>query len=192
MIIRLGDFRDPITGEVRSDSELESMVREAINREYQLQPVGSDTQQELEDRIVEVFSERYAWNWNKNTQPDEIIGDVNFHRVVSEISPLSRRKVSFQDVTGKTGTDENQPPKPGYVKAPWMTADQMMQLVDKVLPFFKEEQRQAMSQELLKRQQQNKPIWVPVSETQGLANVGVGFGVGALLVGGIVWFMRNK
>lgn len=188
MIVRLGDFRDPITGEVRSDSELESTVRDALTEEYALKPMGSEAKDELESRIVRVYTDRYAWKWSKNTNPQEIVNDPNFHRTVAEISPLSLRKVSFQDITASTAT----PPKPGYAKAPWMTADQMIQLVDKVMPFFTQQQRQAMSRELLKRQQQNKPVWVPVQDTQDIISTGVGFGVGALIVAGIAWSVLRR
>lgn len=178
----LADFIDPRTGRVRADTDIEAVARAALRREYELTPVGSETTSDLENRIVGIFVQRYGWNWNKDTPPDQIIGDVNFHNVVSEISPLSRRRIRPANLT--------QAPKPGSKTAPWMSADQILSLVDTLFGAYTLDQQRRIASELMQRQQERKPIYIPPgTERSFSATAAVGLGLGAVAVLGLVGYL---
>lgn len=89
--LHLSDFVDH-TGQRKPDILLANAARQALRLYWELRPVGSETPQMLEDRIVSVFVERYGLNWNKDVSPADFIGDVRLSDVVADVSPLSIRR----------------------------------------------------------------------------------------------------
>ena len=73
------------------DTLLASSARQALRKYWRLQPVGSETPAMLEDRIISIFMQRYADNWNLGMQPQDIIGDASLGETVADVSPLSTR-----------------------------------------------------------------------------------------------------
>ena len=74
----------------------------ALRTYYDLRPVGSETAQQLEDRIVGVFMQRYGDNWNKGMNPEDIIADVSLREVVADVSPMTTEKPAWNPTTDIT------------------------------------------------------------------------------------------
>lgn len=212
---RIGDFIDPVTGEVRSDTELEQAVREAIRREWQLVPMGGWTEKDLEDNIVQRFVKYYGWNINKGVTPDEIVGDITLHEVVVTVNPMARRKVSYDDVapepvtqaktvktvTGQTKTiqpGEYPPVKPGYKDAPILTGEQINGIVQSLFGFLTEYQKREIEADIKRRQAEGKPVRVPetpqTNEILGMSRpLFFGLGATALIgIGAIAYLLLRK
>ena len=153
-------------GNVRPDAQVADATRAAIRRAYRLRPVGSETLQQLEDRIVAVFTQRYMINWNQWARsPDEIIGDVNFHEVVSEISPLSVR-ISASPVDPVQRVDNFVQPTPGAVTAPKMDFDGWMAMLRLGWQGYTDSKGRQVALDLMRRQAQGQTLYVPKSAQQ--------------------------
>ncbi len=86
------DYYDA-TGRRLPDTLLAASARQALRKYWRLNPVGSETVAMLEDRIVSVFMQRYADNWNLGMRPEDIIGDASLQETVSDLSPTSAQVV---------------------------------------------------------------------------------------------------
>jgi hypothetical protein len=197
---RLADFIDPVTGEVRSDTELEQAVREAVRREWELVPNGSWTVASLEDNIVQRFVKYYGWNINKGATADEIVGDITLHEIITTVNPMARRKVSYDDIAPEPVTQtttvgkqtvhpgEYPPTKPGYQDAPVLNGEQIRGLVNSLFGFLTEYQKREIEADLARRQAEGKPVRAPKNpETDRILGMSrpMAFGLGAAALLGI-------
>lgn len=175
---RNGFFLDPF-GNILPDTKLEETTRAALRASYDLRPVGSETKQQLEDRIIGAFLNAYAVNWNADTPPSEIIGDVNFHEVVRSISPLSVRKAASTAV----GPADFTRPTVGAVEAPPMNYSQWLSLLRLGWQAYTDTKGRAVAMDLAQKQAAGQKLYIP-SGVQANAAASTGSSVWTWVIGG--------
>lgn len=177
---RNGFFIDPF-GNILPDTKLRETARAALRASYDLRPVGSETKEQLENRILDVFMDAYAVNWNADTPPEEIIGDVNFHEVVRSVSPLSVRKAITKQPVGPTDFTR---PTAGAVVAPQMDYAQWLSLLRLGWQAYTDTKGRAVALDLANKQAAGQRVYIPAG-VQAQAASSTGSNVWTWVIGGV-------
>lgn len=92
----------PYTGVPVNDMYM--AAQHALDMYFVLQPVGSDTQSSLRDRIAWTFAQQYAPDWMGGLTPQAVDYGNKLTEVAFSISPMSRRKSNAEiSVVNATG-----------------------------------------------------------------------------------------
>jgi len=72
-------------------------TKEALEKNYNLQPVGLETEAELLERISMVFTERHAAVWQGTITAETVNLDPRLEKTVADLSVMSSRK-SYSEI----------------------------------------------------------------------------------------------
>lgn len=196
---RTDSWRDA-EGRWRPDSELESYAWSYLNNFYVLRPMGSESIQQLKERIMYAFL-RHQGVTSSGATFDSEIGPITMDEVVQVVSPLSIKKatpVASPDIQIAIRNQGVIPaltrPAAGKVpvKADWT---QLFALLESGMVGYANAQKQAAAAQLMAIQKSGQPLYVDPRTAKNMAkkdNTLLYAGLGAVvLLGGLFLMLRD-
>lgn len=165
-------------------------VLHVLETTYTMRPMGSETANELRNRIARVYIDNAVPAGRYTTDMSKILADENFHATVRNVCPLC----PIQPPTGlpsKSSTpvkpEDFITPKPGSVAVTGLSMNDILELLKAGLGTYTTLQQQQLAAELMKRQQQGQSIQIPPQLQNGWSTGAiVGVSMGALVIGGLL------
>jgi hypothetical protein len=161
------------------DHPIQVAARKAAKDNYHLRTVGSDTMEDLLDRISGVYWDQ-AWGTYTGAYTAQAIGeDPTFKKVVRLVAPSGSPKAT------KTTPDDYIKPTPGATPVKFDSIAEALALVKQGLQTYSDVQQRQMAEILMRRQQAGQPNYKPEPKngawkTSTKVAIGAGIGLAAL------------